>query len=177
MATNTTKKTTRCNCSTWEFGSYGPTGDASDYDSYTTNCVETTARTFAMGHDAKLVGFMVRAEMAGEDISRDQGGMRVTYSGAVQAAATISEALAAKAQAQLDAAKARIAKKAAREATKTARKSAKAAAPAPTTRTATIKIGRWTYEATITLATGEAAFTTAKGEAKTAAAGKFTEIN
>lgn len=149
---------TRCFCQSFEFGTYDP--ETEQDDTYTTDCAQTTTRIFAQGHDAKLVGFLVRAELAGEEISLVDGGSRTSLASAVSAAAKVSDALALKTQAQLDAAKARIAKKAAREAGKTARKSAKAAAaPEPTTIQAKIKVGRWTYDAVIDCATGDATYT------------------
>jgi hypothetical protein len=172
-------KTVACACRSFEFGSYDP--DTEQDDTYTTECAQTTTRVFAQGHDAKLVGFLVRAELAGEEISLIDGGMRTSF-GAVTAARAISEALAAKAQAQLDAAKARLAKAAAREASKTARKSAKAAAPKPeakpepTTRDAKIKVGRWTYDATIDTATGEATYSKKLGGAVTVEQGGYQEV-
>ncbi len=173
-------KTTACACRSFEFGSYDP--DTEQDDTYTTECNQTTTRVFAQGHDAKLVGFLVRAELAGEEISLIDGGMRTSF-GAVTAARAISEALAAKAQAQLDAAKARLAKTAAREAAKAARKSAKAAAPKaeakpaePTSRLANIKVGRWTYTARIDGATGQAKYSNKLGVAKTVEQGQYSEV-
>ena len=143
-------KMTRCFCQTFSFGTFGPDGSAESFEDYGTDCNQSTTRVFAQGHDAKLVGFLVRAELAGEEIAIVDGGMRTTFPDAVHAAAKISEALAAKTQAQLDAAKARLAKAAAREATKAAKKSAKAAeAPKPADREATVKMGRWEYKAVI----------------------------
>lgn len=175
MAAN---KLRNCECSSWFFGTYGPDGSADSFEDYGTDCSQTTHRTFAMGHDAKLVGFMVRAELAGEEIAKVDGGMRVTFQDAVHAAASISEALAAKVQAQIDAARARIAKKEAREATKTARKSAKAArvTETPKDRSATIKVGRWTYEATIDGKTGWATYTKKNGETVSIASTDYTEM-
>lgn len=164
--TNPTR--TRCLCSTFAFGSYGEDGSAESYTDYTTGCGETTTRTFAMGHDAKLVGYMVRAEMSGEEIAQVDGGMRTTFADAIHAAAAISDALAAKTAAQLDAAKARV-----------ARKMAKVEVPAePTHRVSDIKVGRWIYKnATINEATGEATYTPKLGKVRTVEAGKYTEVN
>jgi len=169
-------KTTACACQSFEFGTYDP--DTEQDDTYTTGCKQTTTRVFAQGHDAKLVGYFVRAELNGDEIGRTEGGMRISYNGAVYAAGAISDALALKAQAQLDAAKARLAKAAAREAAKAARKSAKAAAPAvePATREATIKRGRWTYEATIDTKTQWATYTNKKGELISVASTDYTEV-
>ena len=60
------------------------------------------------------------------------------------------------------------------------RKNKKGDAPAPapvapTTREATIKIGRWTYNATIDLATGDASYDMKAGERRTAKKGDYTE--
>jgi hypothetical protein len=180
-----TTKTTPCACQKFEFGTFEIEQD----DDYNTGCKQDTARTFAMGHDAKLVGYLVRAELAGEEIRMNNGGVVHSFQGAVHAASTISEALAAKAEAQLDAAKARLAKKAAREAAKAARGSKKAerklaeqaglveAPAAPTTREAKIKVGRWTYDAVIDIASGEATYTPRFGGPRTMLQGKYTEIN
>lgn len=176
--------TNQCICSSFDFGTYGPNGDAESYTDYNTGCTQTTSKLFAMGHDAKLVGFMVRAELSGEEISRTEGGMRITFDGAVSAAAKISEALAAKAQAQLDAAKARLAKKAAAAARKAARGSAKKAeaveeAPevvelAPIE--ALIKVGRWTYPAQIDRNTRAATYKKKLGGEVTVADGEYTVL-
>jgi hypothetical protein len=170
-------KTVACACRSFEFGDYDP--DTEDDNTYTTGCSQTTTRVFAQGHDAKLVGFLVRAQLNGDEIAQIDGGMRTTYMDAVHAARTFSEELAIKAQAQLDAAKARLAKTAAREAAKTARASAKkaaAVAPEPATRTATIKRGRWTYEATIDTKTQWATYTNKKGELISVASTDYTEV-
>lgn len=165
---------TRCLCQSFEFGQFAPELDAD----YNTNCSQTTTRIFAQGHDAKLVGFLVRAELAGEEIRRNNGGVVHSFGSAVSAAASISDALALKAQAQLDAARARVAKKAAREATKTARKSAKAAQPQPQPmfRDAKIKVGRWTYDAKIATETGSATYRTKLGQDKMALMGEYKEV-
>lgn len=176
-------KTKRCLCSSFDFGTYGPDGSAESYEDYNTGCTQTTTRIFAQGHDAKLVGFMVRAELAGEEISTTDGGIRITHDGAVGAASKVSEALALKAQAQLDAARARIAKKVAREAAKAARRSAKAVqveAPAPVveqpkTREARIKVGRWTYDAVIDAA-GTATYSKKLGGTVELPSGEYTEV-
>lgn len=183
-------KTKPCLCSTYEFGTTetDPNTGEPFFEGYTTGCRQTTTKIFAQGHDAKLVGYLVRAELAGEEINHNSGGVTHTWGKAVAAALWTSEALALKAQAQLDATRARLAKKAATEAKKAARKSAKAAAEpvveAPkavvevvpaSDRQATIKVGRWTYLATIQ-ADGNASYKTKLGQSKTALAGTYTEI-
>lgn len=175
-------KTVNCECQTWSFGNYGEDGSAESFEDYGTGCTQTTTKVFAQGHDAKLVGFLVRAELADEEIGKVEGGMRMTYQNAVHAAGTISEALAAKAQAQLDAVRARLAKKAASEAKKTARKSAKKAEVTsepeaqPVWRSAKIKVGRWTYEAQIEIATGDATYATKLGGTKMVEQGQYSEV-
>ncbi len=166
-----------CLCGSFSFGTYGPDGSAESFEDYGTDCTQTTTNVFAQGHDAKLVGFLVRAELAEEEIAQVSGGVRHTFSGAVHAAGTVSDALALKAAAQLDAARARLAKKAARKAATEARKSAKAVkAVEPTTREARIKVGRWEYDATIDLATGEATHTRKLGGTRTLALGEYKEV-
>lgn len=171
----------KCLCQSFEFGhttDIAETGDV-DFEGYTTECTQSTTRIFAQGHDAKLVGFLVRAELGGEEIHMLQGGVNHVFGSAVNAAGTVSAALAAKAQAQLDAARARIAKKELAEATKKARRSERKAAKveaAPTTRDAKIKVGRWEYDATIDLATGAATYTSKQGVTWTKAQGDYQEV-
>ena len=166
-------KTTACACRAFEFGEFD--GGNEDAVSYGTECNQTTTRVFAQGHDAKLVGFLVRAQLAGEEIRRAAGGVVHTFPGAVAAASAISDALAAKAQAQLAAAKARLAKTAAREATKAARKSAKAAAT-PEPELATAKVGRWTYEGAIGPVTKDFVYRNKAGEMVSVPEGKYTLV-
>lgn len=157
-----------CTCSSFEFGTYDP--ETEQDDTFTTECSASTHSKFAMGHDAKLVGYLVRADMAGLEISRTEGGMRVTYQNAVHAASAISDKLAEKAQHQLDAAHRREMKKASKPA-----KTKVAAVPLPpANRAATIKVGRWTYPATID-STGLATYTTKQGEIKALTSDKYTE--
>lgn len=165
------RKLRNCLCQTFEFGVF----DVETDDDYGTDCNQTTYNQFAQGHDAKLVGYMVRAELAGQEIRQGTH----TFASAVQAAGSISGALALKAQAQLDAAKARLAKAAAREASRTARKSAKAVTvtETPKDRKATIKRGRWTYAAVIDGKTGWATYTKKlTGEAVHVAPTDFQEV-
>lgn len=175
-------KTTRCFCQAFEFGTYGPDGSAESFETYDTGCSQSTTRIFAQGHDAKLAGYLVRAEMSGEEIRIVEGGMAVT-SDALGMARRVSEAFEAKVAAMLDAAKARLAKKELAEAKKAARKSAKKAveaeqaeAPAPTHRDARIKVGRWTYDATIELATGQATYSKKLGGSVTVEQGAYSEV-
>ncbi|WP_430783914.1 hypothetical protein [Actinoplanes sp. G11-F43] len=111
----TTPKTLKpCTCSLFEVGQYGPDGSAESYEGNGTGCDRQTKARFAQGHDAKLVGFLVRAELAGLEISQIEAGTRIAYAGAVKAAQTVSEALAAKAARMLDGAKKKAEEKAAK---------------------------------------------------------------
>lgn len=185
MAANKMKP---CNCRSWDFGTWNGI-EAEDFESYGTGCGESTYKVFAMGHDAKLVGFLVRAELAGEEISQTEGGVRITFPGAVAAAASISDRLAAKAQAQLEAAKARAAKKANRPAKtpkqamddlverQAAAEVAKANSFSARTREAQIKVGRWTRDAVIDIETGVATYRAKlTGQEMAVEPGKYTEV-
>lgn len=122
----------RCACSEFEVG------DGTDDGTYTTGCEQTTGRTFAQGHDARLVSFLVDAEWDGYPIRKlVEGAQPTTFTGAEAAAGSISEALrqkAAKALANRQAkreekdakAKEREAAKAAKAQEKEAAKAAKA---------------------------------------------------
>lgn len=169
MAKASRTKTTAlhdCECSLWEFDL-----DVDRDDDYSTGCHAQTHRVFAQGHDAKLAGFLVRAELAGHDISKREGGMLVTFGGALHAAQTISEAFGIKVEDMLIAQGKRRNKKVAKvvEALATV-------TDLPTTRTARIKIGRWTYDATIDIATGQATYATKLGGTKTADQGTYSEV-
>ena len=188
MAAKTrTVKTTlhRCECSNWDFGQWtGEVPEGADpgdyYETSGTGCQAMTNRTFAQGHDAKLVGFMVRAELGGLDINRNSGGVRHSFGGAVHAAQSISDALAAKAQGQMDAARARLAKKAVsrltRKVTKAEIAEAKAATKEPEPQLVKAKVGRWTYEGTIGPVTRDFVYRNKLGQMKTAPEGKYTVL-
>ncbi|MFF5214805.1 hypothetical protein [Micromonospora sp. NPDC000442] len=175
-----------CRCSTFEVG------EAFE----TTGCDRQTARLFAQGHDAKLVSFLVRAELDGKDIhwGRETG---VLYSGdAVTAAQSVSLALAAKAGAMLAKAQERAAKKAAK--TKKVEPEIDARelrdldelevddldsdpgvvdAPVPATGAhgQTIKVGRWTYPGTV-MPDGVAIYHDKKGHRRVARKGEFRVV-
>lgn len=173
-------KTTRCFCQNFEFGEFD--GENENAVSYDTDCNQTTTRIFAQGHDAKLAGFLVRAEMAGEELRLTEGGIAISGD-AVSLAGHVSEAFQAKVAAMLDASKARVAKKAAAEAKRAAKKSAKKAEavevettpePEPQPRPARAKVGRWVYEGQIN---PDGTFTYNKkfGGSATIEEGKYTE--
>lgn len=68
---------------------------------FTTECESTTLRTFAQGHDARLVSFLVQGEFDGLKVYRTIDGVRYLYEGAAHAAGSVSQPLANKADAAL----------------------------------------------------------------------------
>jgi hypothetical protein len=173
----TANTTTQCECQSWFFGNYGPDGSAESFEDYGTGCTQTTGRIFAQGHDAKLAGFLVRADLNGEEISKMDGGMRVTFAGAVEAAGSISQALGVKVELAMVAATARLAKRMVKQAkAQKAEKVEVEVAPEPATRSARIKVGRWEYNAIILTATGQATYASKLGATKTAEQGTYQEV-
>lgn len=127
-----------CACRSFEVGEEFETGGQPDRSIFTTECDRSTHSVFAQGHDAKLVGFLVRAHLDGQTLWRNAGGMLVTFSGPVEAARTISEALAVKAEKMLATAKRKADERAARLADKEAKKTAKTNQPTATETTAPV---------------------------------------
>ncbi len=169
-----------CTCSLFDFDVWIDDTEGTYSDGYETGCTEKTKRDFAQGHDAKLAGFLTRAELANHEIRRCEGGIAICYSSAVDAAMKISEAFAAKVAKQIEAAQNRLAKKAERAAKKAPKTEAKPIPDeikAPTSRKATIKIGRWTYEATVAIHSGTAIYRTKSGDEKIVEQGQYTEVN
>lgn len=185
--TNKTPKTSPkpCECSKWEFGTtIDLAGGDVDFEGTTTGCKEMTHRIFAQGHDAKLVGYLVRGELAGMELRKGEGVVH-TWGDAVLAAGSVSDALAAKAALMLEAGRRRAAKKAVKSLSRKVTKDearadaeARMEAPlAPVTRAAKVKIGRWTYDAVIGADTGDAVYKTKLGAVKAAPIGTYTEVN
>lgn len=82
-----------CACASFEVG------DGTDEGTYTTGCDATTMRTFAQGHDARLVSFLVDAQYDGYPIRRASGdGTVQPFGSAAEAAGVISPALQVKAE-------------------------------------------------------------------------------
>jgi hypothetical protein len=172
----------RCSCVNFEFGTWTadvPEGaDPGDYyETYTTECTQSTFRTFAMGHDAKLAGFLVRAEINGEEIRLAQGGVIRTFLGAVHAAQTISDAFAAKVAAQLAVGIAKAMKREAAANRKGKKADSPVEAPAPAPAPVTAKVGRWTYEGFIGPVTGDFVYEDKKGNTVAVPQGKFALVN
>jgi hypothetical protein len=160
-----------CSCRRFEVGTFD--ADQPDAPSWTTDCDRSTHRLFAQGHDAKLVGFLVRGQLDGYEVRSTEGGVSVTYPDAVAAAGTISGALAAKARNMLRVAKEKADAKAQREAEKATKKAEKQAASKEPGKIKA-KVGRWEVEGTVT--EGRLTYTTKSGEEKTAEVGKWSSI-
>lgn len=172
---------TPCACQHFEIeiwnGEVPEGADPADYVDYVgTGCSQKTRRTFAPGHDAKLKGLLIQAGADGHGVRREVGGMA-----SIGKAEKIAEAFGFEHQV-----KAGIQRLRAQREAKAAKKAEKPAAKAPRTQKqqkaekivgitdpATIKVGRWTYEAVIDTKTNAATFTSANGETKTVAEGKY----
>lgn len=196
---NTNSSLHPCTCRNFEAGNRVDVegGDVDFIDVRTTGCTASTTRLFAQGHDAKLVSFLVAAELANLEIALV--GQGSSWGRAEDAARTISDALASKAQAMIATAKAKankprrtktptqamndlverqakaeLAKRtpAAVEATQDSWDPEAEVALAP--RKVTIKVGRWTYMATVDAAGDAHYFSPSKGDV-TLAVGSWKE--
>lgn len=121
-----------CLCSTFELR--GATAD----EAFATGCGQTTQRTFAMGHDARLVSFLVDGDADGYDIVQLIDGGTRSPASPYEALLPYGEKLALKAQkatenrqareqAKAERETARATQRLEREAAKAAEKAAKAA--------------------------------------------------
>ncbi|WP_431876698.1 hypothetical protein [Micromonospora marina] len=169
-----------CTCSKFEVGVTvdGPDGSEPDVTIETTGCDKQTKRLFAQGHDAKLTSFLVRAEIDGKEVRYGRGEGTVITSDAVTALKSVSEALAVKAAAMLAKAQERAVKKAASkktEPTPEPQPEQEAAPDNPHGHGQRIKVGRWTYPATV-MPQGSAVYHTPKGERRVAEAGKWSLV-
>lgn len=124
--TNTPNKNRPCACSNFE--AHTRNEDPNQIEILGTGCTRQTPRTFAQGHDAKLVSFLVAAELANLDIhsGRNSGVLR-SHDGAYEAALAISDALGVKAERAINTQLAKIAKAEARRAEKANRAAERAA--------------------------------------------------
>jgi hypothetical protein len=82
-----------CLCSFYEVGNYEEGSD----EVFTTGCEQKTKRTFAQGHDARLVSFLVDGYFDGYDIRLVDGGVATTFATPGEAARVASESLGDKA--------------------------------------------------------------------------------
>jgi hypothetical protein len=128
------KEPVPCACRQFTVGEKPDGASDEEQPAWTTECDGTTQRLFRQGHDAKLVSFLVSAELDGYSIWAETGGVRRTFPGAAEACGSISEALKEKAaralenQRQRDAVK--LAKANEREAARLAKADEKAKAKA-----------------------------------------------
>lgn len=83
-----------CYCSTFEVGNYE---DGNEEDVFTTGCNQTTKGTFAQGHDARLVSFLVDGYLDGYKLRQVVGNKATMFATPAEAARTASDALAEKA--------------------------------------------------------------------------------
>lgn len=182
----TPKQPHSCLCSSYEV--VGASGEA-----FTTGCEATTFSTFAQGHDARLVSFLVDGHFDGYAIQQVTAEGTVTHANPEAAAKVASAALGekarkatetrqAKAEAKKEREQEREAKRAERAAAKEKAKAEKAAEPKATGAEvaagsregdavqlaegqARIKVGRFEYVATLD-DDGNATYTDGKGEVK-----------
>lgn len=110
------KQPRTCYCQAFEV--YGETED----ETFTTGCTQTTKSTFAQGHDAQLVSFLVSSYFDGYKIRQATEQGMVNHDTPESAARTASEALGNKAKYATENAKARLDAKTAREAEKEKKK-------------------------------------------------------
>lgn len=91
--TKVAKQPRPCYCQSFELV------DPEDTDTtFTTGCEQTTLSTFAQGHDARLVSFLVDGYLDKYQIHGLSGGKTVLYATPAEAAATASDALRDKAE-------------------------------------------------------------------------------
>lgn len=113
-----------CLCSYFEVSD--PADETGD-STFTTGCEQTTKRTFAQGHDARLVSFLVDYKLDGYEISFIKDGVKQGFNTPADAAALGSEALQVKAAKAYENGLAKIAAKKAKADDRETIKAAKAA--------------------------------------------------
>jgi hypothetical protein len=169
----------RCACSQF-YAESAINGDpAQGIGTYDTGCQKQTLNTFAQGHDAKLVSFLVRADFADDIIRWRQNEVDVWSASA--AAGLISASLGTKAEKALVAAldrkaqqrdpKAKVAAKPPRQVPVQVAGEA-VAQLVEMGEPVKAKVGRWVYNGT-QMPNGDFAYKTAKGEHKTAHSGAW----
>lgn len=184
--TTSTGKLHPCACSTFE----AHTGDADDQNAeiLTTGCARVTKNSFAQGHDAKLVSFLVQWQLAGHEIHSGRAtGVLTSHGDAVAAAQTVSGALAVKAKAAItnrqaknqraaEAALKRLGKRHPAPAETEPTEVPAAAAIIPTgPAVVRVRVGRWEYDATLN-EDWSATYTSKSGSPVTVAKEKYTLI-
>lgn len=117
------KEPNPCFCQAFEVA------DPNDTDSvFNTGCEQTTKSTFAQGHDARLVSFLVDGHFDGYEIRSYVEGKAQVHSSPAEAAALASDALGVKAASATNNRAARLAAKTVAAQTREAKKAATAAA-------------------------------------------------
>jgi len=86
-----------CFCGYFEVGNFDPDVEDKDAEIFSTGCTQQTKRTFAQGHDARLVSFLVDGYFDGYDLRLVEGGVAISFSDPAGAAARASDALRDKA--------------------------------------------------------------------------------
>lgn len=151
-----------CECVRYEIeqwtGEVPEGADPGDFlELHGTGCVQTTTRTFAPGHDAKLKSLLIRAGHEGNGVRRNDGGV-----------ASVSDAMH---WAEFHGFSHMVAAGIKRAGEKLGAKAAKPAKTRTVKKTepehVTIKVGRWEYLGTVNTQTNEAIFTSTNGEVKT----------
>lgn len=185
-----------CTCRNFEAGTRVDVagGDVDFINVRTTGCKASTTRLFAQGHDAKLVSFLVQAELDNLEIALT--GQGSSWGRAQDAAFTVSLALSEKAAKMIETARAKQAAKASKparesrafrtgaartqtpETTPTARMIRTEAEVKPEAKQvpARIKVGRWTYDATINSENGDATYTRKLGGEQTISRVEYTVV-
>jgi len=189
-STPRTRKGKLVACKCRDFEGHRPSGGSGEVEILTTGCTAQTNRMFAQGHDAKLVSNLVRWQLEECTIAWGRHSAQVLSMGdAVNAAASVSEALAVKTERALCKAMERRIAQQAREDTRARERAARGARPerpavqepeqpapaAPAARTARIKVGRWTYTAQID-GDGTATYQSKLGGQKTVTKGNYTVL-
>ncbi|MEV7150481.1 hypothetical protein AB0O05_28760 [Streptomyces sp. NPDC093084] len=182
--TNTVTEENRCECSRYsvlvnvrEDG----TGDLVWDEELTTGCEATARKLFAQGHDAKLKSFLIKAGVAGHEVSRDDGGVVSTADAATHANHyTFGHMIVA----GIERAEAKVAAKAERKAKRerdrqetatrhAARQTRKMRAKLAEPKFVKAKVGRWVYEGQVMDQDGAQVFRYIAKDSTTKTAVKF----
>lgn len=188
------KTPTLCACGTWVAIVTTETdeNEQPDYNIvYSTNCDETTVKTFRPGHDAKLKSLLIQAGAQSLELT-DRGGLFTDALGVARRYGFLAQVEAgikragykadAKAQREVGKAARREARatelgnraqaKAAKAAANRTRREVATTPAAQDAASVKIKVGRWEYDAEIDAA-GNASYTDSHGEPQTREAGSF----
>lgn len=93
------KQPHRCLCQSFEVGNFDPAKEGTeDEEIFSTGCTQTTMSTFAQGHDARLVSFLVDGHFDGYTLRQVVNGVSQTFATPADAAAQGSDALRLKAE-------------------------------------------------------------------------------